>query len=78
MQTVAEVFLPAVLCPLTTADYLYITATLPLSRPLVLFLSATAVYKAVVAVATCPTCERIQSVSAGFVWGFFERSQIYF
>lgn len=78
MQTVAEVFLPAVLCPLTTADYLYITATLPLSRPLVLFLSATAVYKAVVAAATRPTCERIQSVSAGFVWFFFERSQIYF
>ena len=33
-QTIAEVlFLPAVLCPFTTADYLYITATLPLSRP---------------------------------------------
>lgn len=78
-QTIAEVlFLPAVLCPFTTADYLYITATSPLSRPAL--------------VSQCDHCLQGSSSRGDlsrmwrlkvslfvfFVFFLFERSQIHF
>lgn len=58
-------FLPTVLCPLTTADYLYITTTLPLSHPSLL-LSATSHFKPVVAPENHPTSEKIHNVYVHF------------